>query len=176
MDKSAWRNKKMKYIARIDGLDFPVEILDDAHVKLGEQVLNVNFATVSGQPLYSLIVDGKSYEAYVYPEEHAWQVLLLGRSFSVTVEDEREKKLLNTYKKTSRTTDEFVLTAPLPGLVITIPIAEGQKVEKGQTLIVLESMKMQNELKSPRDGKISRLMVKTGESVEQKQYLLSVDT
>jgi len=58
--------------------------------------------------------------------------------------------------------------------VVAIPIAEGEKVEKGQVLLILESMKMQNELKSPRAGIISRLRVKPGDGVEQRQTLLSV--
>jgi biotin carboxyl carrier protein len=62
----------------------------------------------------------------------------------------------------------------MPGLVIGIAVNEGQPVKKGDLLIILESMKMQNELKSPRDGVVSRLRVKTGESVEQRQTLLSV--
>ena len=62
----------------------------------------------------------------------------------------------------------------MPGLVVAIPVTEGQKVTRGQVLLILESMKMQNELKSPRDGTISRVRVKTGETVEQKQTLLSV--
>jgi propionyl-CoA carboxylase alpha chain len=62
----------------------------------------------------------------------------------------------------------------MPGLVVAVPVNEGQKVEKGQVLLVLESMKMQNELKAPREGMVGRVRVKPGESVEQKQTLLSV--
>jgi biotin carboxyl carrier protein len=62
----------------------------------------------------------------------------------------------------------------MPGLVVSILVSEGQDVKKGQVLLILESMKMQNELKAPRDGKVSRIRVKAGESVEQKQALLSV--
>ena len=62
----------------------------------------------------------------------------------------------------------------MPGLVVTILVEEGQSIKKGQVLLILESMKMQNELKSPRDGVIGRLRVKAGETVEQKQTLLSV--
>jgi biotin carboxyl carrier protein len=58
--------------------------------------------------------------------------------------------------------------------VVVIPVEEGQEVKKGQVLVILESMKMQNELKSPRDGKILRIKAKAGESVEQKQTLLSL--
>ncbi len=62
----------------------------------------------------------------------------------------------------------------MPGLVVAVPVSEGQQIEKGQVLVILKSMKMQNELKSPRSGKVERIKVKAGESVEQRQLLLSV--
>jgi biotin carboxyl carrier protein len=62
----------------------------------------------------------------------------------------------------------------MPGLVVAVLVTEGQEIRKGQVILILESMKMQNELKSPRDGTIGRIRVKTGETVEQKQTLLSV--
>ena len=69
---------------------------------------------------------------------------------------------------------EFHLKAPMPGLVVAIPVNEGDKVEKGQVILILESMKMQNELKSPKAGTVGRIRVKQGEKVEQRQALLSV--
>jgi biotin carboxyl carrier protein len=62
----------------------------------------------------------------------------------------------------------------MPGLVVSILVEEGQEIKKGQVILILESMKMQNELKSPRDGTIGRIRIKAGETVEQKQTLLSV--
>jgi biotin carboxyl carrier protein len=62
----------------------------------------------------------------------------------------------------------------MPGLIVAIPVQENQPVEKGQVLVILESMKMQNELRSPRAGTIQRIKVKAGESVEPKQTLLSI--
>jgi biotin carboxyl carrier protein len=62
----------------------------------------------------------------------------------------------------------------MPGLIVAIPVEEGQEVKKGQVLVILESMKMQNELKSPREGTVTRLRVKAGDRVEQKATLLSV--
>jgi biotin carboxyl carrier protein len=62
----------------------------------------------------------------------------------------------------------------MPGLVVAVVVNEGQEVKKGQVLLILESMKMQNELKSPRDGVVGRVRVNAGESVEQRQTLLSV--
>ena len=164
----------MKYITTIEDKQFEIEVVDDRHVRVGGRLLEVNFESVSGQPVYSLILDGKSYESYVYSGDEDWQVLLRGRQFQVKVEDEREKRLKAAAGGGTAEGGEFHLKAPMPGLVVAIPIAEGQEVQKGQVLVILESMKMQNELKSPRDGVVSQIKVKAGESVEQKQVLLNL--
>ena len=62
----------------------------------------------------------------------------------------------------------------MPGLIVAVPVAEGQAVQKGDNLVLLESMKMQNELKCLREGKITRIKVKPGDSVEQNQILVTV--
>jgi biotin carboxyl carrier protein len=164
----------MKYITTIENKQYAVEIIDEKHVSVDGKVYNIDFEAVSGQPVYSLIVDGQSHEAYVQQGDDNWQVLLRGRLYPVTVEDEREKRLRAAAGGGVAETGEFHLKAPMPGLVVSIPVSEGQDVKKGQVLLILESMKMQNELKAPRDGKVSRIRVKVGESVDQKQALLSV--
>jgi biotin carboxyl carrier protein len=164
----------MRYIATVEDREFLVEVLDDHHISIDGKTYEVDFESVSGQPVYSLIVDGRSHEAYVQENDNVWQVLLRGRLYPVTVEDEREKRLRAAAGGGVAETGEFHLKAPMPGLVVSIPVAEGQEVKKGQVLLILESMKMQNELKSPRDGIVNRIKVKAGESVEQKQSLLSV--
>ena|SRR6266498_2473799 len=164
----------MKYITTVEGRQFVVEIIDEKHVSVDGKVYEVDFESVSEQPVYSLIVDGKSHEAYAAQGEENWQVLLRGRLYPVTVEDEREKRLRSAAGGGAAETGEFLLKAPMPGLVVAIPVEEGQAVQKGQVLLILESMKMQNELKSPRDGTVGRIRVKAGETVEQKQTLLSV--
>jgi len=164
----------MKYITTIGNKEFLVEILDEHHVSINGKTYEVDFDSVSGQPVYSLIADGKSHEAYVRESDDEWQVLLRGRLFPVKVEDEREKRLRAAAGGGVAETGEFHLKAPMPGLVVAVPVTEGQEVKKGDVLLILESMKMQNELKSPRDGTVNRIKVKTGESVEQKQALLSV--
>jgi biotin carboxyl carrier protein len=164
----------MKYITTVEDRQYLVEVIDEKHVSVDGKLYNVDFESVSGQPVFSLIVDGKSHEAYVQEGDDNWQVLMRGRLYPVKVEDEREKRLRAAAGGGVAETGEYHLKAPMPGLVIAVPVAEGQEVKKGQVLLILESMKMQNELKSPRDGKISRIRVKSGESVEQRQALLSV--
>lgn len=164
----------MRYITTVEDKQFLVEIIDEKHVSVDGKVYEVDFESVSGQPVYSLIVDGKSHESYVAAGDNDWQVLIRGRLYPVTVEDEREKRLRSAAGGGVAETGEFHLRAPMPGLVVAILVEEGQAIKKGQVLLILESMKMQNELKSSRDGTIGRIRVKAGETVEQKQTLLSV--
>ncbi|MEJ2706624.1 MAG: biotin/lipoyl-binding protein [Anaerolineales bacterium] len=165
----------MKYITTIGGREFEVELIDDDHVIVNGVTYAVDFNSIGNQPVYSMIVDGNSYEAYVYPDDEGWQVLLHGRLFPTTVEDEREKRLRAASGGAVAQRGEFHLKAPMPGLVVAIPVEEGQAVKQGDVLVILESMKMQNELKAPRDGVISRLRVAKGDSVDQRQTLLSVE-
>jgi len=164
----------MKYITSVAGTDFIIEIVDEKHVRVNDRLLEVDFSAVDGQPVYSLLIDGKSYEAYINQVDEKWEVVILGRQFSATVEDERERRLRAAGSASATGDTEFHLKSPMPGLIIAVSVTEGQIVEKGQVLAILESMKMQNELKSPKAGTVTRIRVKAGDRVEQKAALLSV--
>jgi biotin carboxyl carrier protein len=164
----------MRYLTIIKDQEFQVEVLDERHVVLNGEVYTVDFDAVNDQPVYSLLIDGKSFEAYVYPTLDSWQVLLQGRSYPAQVVDERELRLRAAAGARVSEREEFHLKAPMPGLVVAVPVKEGEEVKKGTVLLILESMKMQNELKSPRPGKVVRLRVQVGDTVEQHQTMLSV--
>jgi biotin carboxyl carrier protein len=164
----------MKYITTIGGKEYTIEILDESHVRVDGELYAVDFVSIAGQPVFSLLVDGQSYEAYVYLVEQAWQVLLRGRAYTAQVEDEREKRLRAASVEGLTERAEFHLKAPMPGMVVSVPVEEGQAVREGEVLVVLESMKMQNELRSPRTGTVVRLRIDIGDSVEQNETMLSV--
>ena len=165
----------MKYITTIDDKEFLVEIIDDRHVSIDGKIVEVDFESVQSQPVFSLIVDGKSYEAYVYDGEEDLEVLVKGRLYHSQVEDERERRLRAASGSGVVDAGTFHLKAPMPGLVVSVSVEEGQEVKKGDVLLILESMKMQNELKCPRDGVVGRILVGGGDSVEQRQKMLSVE-
>src|SRR4030095_11022789 len=83
----------MKYITTVEDKQYVVEIIDEKHVSVDGKIYNIDFEAVSGPPVYSLIVDGKSQEAYVQQGDENWQVLLRGRLYPATVVDEREQRL-----------------------------------------------------------------------------------
>jgi len=164
----------MKYITTINEQEYVIEIREDGYVTVNGKWYSIDFDSICEQPVYSLLLDQRSYEAYVYPGEDEWQVLLHGRFYPARVEDERERLLRATVQGEATEQAEFHLKAPMPGLVISVPVADGQAVQKGEVLLILESMNLQNELKAPRAGTVARVRVESGERVEQRQTLLSL--
>lgn len=164
----------MKYVTTVEGKEFTIEIIDEHHVILDDTPYEIDFVTVGDQPVYSLLVNGESYDAHVYPDDNLWQIMFQGGVYSADVEDEREKRLRAAMSGGVAEHQEYHLRAPMPGLVVAVPVNEGQTINKGEVLLVLESMKMQNELRSPRAGTVARLRVKPGDRVEQKDTMMSV--
>jgi len=164
----------MKYVATTGEREILVEIINEHQVNVDGVTYDIDFKSVSQNTGYSLLANHKSYDALVYESEEGWQVLLLGSQYIFRVEDEREKRLRASLGGGIPENVDFHLRAPMPGLIVALPVGEGQEINKGDVLVLLESMKMQNELKSPRSGKVKRVRVQPGDSVEQGDTLLSV--
>ena len=156
-----------KYITTIGEKEFEVEILGNDQVSVDGVVYTVDFESVSGQPVFSMLVDGKSFEAHVSQDEDAWQVLMRGALYRAHVRDEREQRWRGASGAGEGDGGEFILKAPMPGLIVQVPVSAGDEIKKGAVLVILESMKMQNELKAPRDGLVKRVEVQEGDNVEQ---------
>lgn len=132
---------------------------------------------VGGQ--YSLIIGGKSYQVFAHrinkPEEKngaTYEIQLAGQRFEVRVEDEREKALAGSVKSPHE--GEAMVRAPMPGLVLDVPMEVGASVARGQTVVVLEAMKMENDLSSPIPGTIKEVRVSKGQTVNQGDVLVVI--
>jgi len=165
----------MKYITTVGEKEYEIEILGDGRVRVDGVEYTVDFEPVSGQPVFTMLVDGKSYEATIHPEDNDWIVLLHGQRYSAQVEDEREKRLKAAAGAGEGGSGKYILRAPMPGLVVKVPVREGDEIQQDDVLVILESMKMQNELKAPRDGIVERVLVNEGDSIEQKTELIHVE-
>lgn len=163
----------MKYIATINDTEFEIEIKPDGSITINGEPRSIDFLHLD-EKLYSIITEGRSYEALVEHVEHHYDVLMGGKLYNVQVLDERAKLMANRHGGEFEQSGEISIQAPMPGLIVKVPVREGQTVTKGQTVVILESMKMQNELKTPRDGTVQRVSVKPGESVEQKRVLITI--
>jgi biotin carboxyl carrier protein len=165
----------MKYITTVDGTEYEVELLPDRRVMVNGREYMVNFQEVEGHLIYTLLVDGRSFEAHVSEDEDLYKVLIQGTLYSAEVIDEREKRLREAGGEVATANGDFVLDAPMPGLVVKVPVKVGDEVKTGDVLVILESMKMQNELKSPQEGRVSEVFIEEGASVEKRDALMVIE-
>jgi biotin carboxyl carrier protein len=164
----------MKYSTTIGEKTYIIEINRDGEVTIDGQSYPIDLRAID-EVTYSLLLENKSFEALVdMGSEEDVNVLLRGRLYAAQVMDERATRLSKASGGVAASTGEITVKSPMPGLIVAIPINEGDAVKKGQTLIVLESMKMENELKAPRDGTIGSIKVKMRQSVDQHQPLVVV--
>jgi biotin carboxyl carrier protein len=164
----------MKYSTTIGEKTYSIEINRDGEVTIDGQPYPIDLRAID-EFTYSLLLDNTSYEALVdMDSDEEVNVLLRGRLYAAQVMDERATRLAKASGGVAASTGEITMKSPMPGLIVAIQINEGDAVKKGQTLIVLESMKMENELKAPRDGTIGSIKVKVRQSVDQHQALLVV--
>lgn len=160
------------YVVRIGDEEYHIEILDDRHIRLNGEIVEVDLATLADSPLFSLIVNGKSYEVLATPQDKEWEIHLKGRTYLAQVEDEATHSLRKASNVGQTERSDYILQAPMPGLIVAIPVSKGQTVEANEPLVILESMKMQNELRAPHKGQVVDIYVQPGERVLQKQNLL----
>lgn len=161
----------MKYIATVNEQEIEIEVGQDREITVNGERYDVDFYQLPEGGLVSLLLNNSSYEAVVEARDDLWEVLLRGELYSVTVQDERAYRLAKARGGETAVHGEAIIKSPMPGIIIAAPVAVGDVVQKGDKIIILESMKMENELRSPRDGIVLRVQVKPGDGVEKGQVL-----
>lgn len=161
----------MKYVTAIGERQYTIEINRDDQITIDGVPHPIDLRAID-EATFSLIIDQASHEALVEASNGEIHVLLRGRLYAARVEDERASRLSRSAGGLHAGSGEVTLKAPMPGLIVAVAVTEGQAVTKGQTVVVLESMKMENELKAPRDGTITAIKVSPRQSVEQHQPLV----
>ena len=172
----------MKYVTTVGEHRFEIEIEERGTVLVDGEPHAIDLQEIVPSRLYSLLLDHRSHEAFAEraPEDDpcrpgaAFRVLLRGQLYEVQVEDERAVRLARGLGGFVPDSGEILIRAPMPGLIVDLPVAAGEAVAEGEVLVVLESMKMDNELRAPRDGTVARVHVTAGESVEGKQTLITL--
>jgi biotin carboxyl carrier protein len=160
----------MKYVTTIGERQYTIEINRDDQVTIDGAAFPIDLRAID-EATFSLLMNNASHEALVEKSNGEIEVQLRGRLYIARVEDERASRLSRSAGGLHAGSGEVTIKSPMPGLIVAIAVNEGQAVKKGQTVVVLESMKMENELKAPRDGTITSIKVSPRQSVEQGQPL-----
>ncbi len=164
----------VKYFSRVGQNEYEVEIIDDK-VYIDGELIEVDLRQSSGAELYSLLYNGRSFELLIEAERFNYGVTLRGERFEVQVEDERTRRLNIGRKMISLPEGELAVTAPIPGLVVRVLVEVGQSVADEEPLVLLEAMKMENEIRAPRSGVVKKIEIVTGQRVEQNSILLVLE-
>ena len=135
----------------------------------------VDFARIEGGPVRSLIVDGVSHRLIARRiGKETWDVHVRGRRVRADVVDERTRVIREMTGEGGAPLGPRPIVAPMPGMVVRVDVSEGDTVSAGAGLVIIEAMKMENELRAETDGVVTRVLVKEGEAVEKDQVLIDL--
>jgi biotin carboxyl carrier protein len=140
---------------KLDGRELPVDV------------------TAAQNGVLSLLLNGRSYEVKQEIAGNESNIVVGHERFSVSLRDPRSLPS----RRGAGTSDQGVkkITAPMPGKIVRLLASEGSAVQAGQSVIVIEAMKMQNELKAPKTGVMKKVMVAEGAAVDAGQTLAEVE-
>jgi biotin carboxyl carrier protein len=166
----------VKYFAKLEGLEREITVERKGKwllVRCGERNYAVDASVVGDGATFSMLVDGRSFDVVADVGRETVAVQLVGEQFHVHIEDERERAAHAVAG--NRVGGKREVRAAMPGIVVDVRVKEGDVVEEGQTLVVLEAMKMQNPLLAEGAGKVTRVVCKKGEAVAGGVLLLEIE-
>jgi biotin carboxyl carrier protein len=164
----------LKYFAHVEGrtLEIRVEenrlLVDGVHIEAA-------LSTLPGSDRHQLCLDGRSVSLSGRRGPGGWIIELEGRSFLVRVEDERVRHISQLAAAARPVTTEWDLRAPMPGLIVRVEVEPGEKVRVGAGLVVMEAMKMENELCADVAGWVASVEVEAGQTVNRDEVLLRLE-
>ena len=166
----------MTYDVIVDGKTHRLELTKGEKIwlcKVDDQLIEVD-AALTSRDVMSVLVGGDAYEV---KRERSLQgelhLVIGGARYAVDVQDPRSLRTRRSAGGAEAGPQK--ITAPMPGKIVRVIVAVGDEVEVGQGVIVMEAMKMQNELKSPKDGKVQKVLTSEGSTVNPGDTLAVIE-
>ena len=163
---------------RVDGEESILELdgqrLENPSYRIAGAIEGAGTASIAAiqEGVFSVLLDGKSCTARVLKRNGELEVWAGGRRYAIEISDMRDRPSSGTKQSVA---GPLELRALMPGKVVKLLVKAGMNVEGGQSLIVVEAMKMQNEMKSPKDGVVTKLYVSEGSTVAAGEPLIRVE-
>ncbi|RMG25991.1 MAG: acetyl-CoA carboxylase biotin carboxyl carrier protein subunit [Bacteroidetes bacterium] len=162
--------------ASVDDYSFELVYKDDAYI-LNGQTIRPDIRRINDK-LWHIIYENHSYNVFVHRVDTASktaEISINGKRATVSVKSRMQQLLEELGLNFQREEKLDDLRAPMPGLIHSIQVKEGEHVKKGAPLLILEAMKMENVIKSPGEGVVARIHVKEKDSVEKNELLISFE-
>jgi biotin carboxyl carrier protein len=165
----------MKYHVTIRSRTYVIDV-EGGTVTIDGESHEAHWAPVPGTPLSHLLLGGASWTLAAQPlESGRWAIGAVGERCEVEVVDDRTQQIEKlTGRGSRRIGSGDIVKAPMPGLVVRVDVTEGQEVAAGVGLVVVEAMKMENELRAPHAGVVRQVHVTAGTRVEKGAPLVTL--
>jgi pyruvate carboxylase subunit B len=165
----------MRYIVTVDGQTYRIEIAGD-RITIDDEVVSASMAGQADDPVRNLLLDGASHTFSARAEgQTQWQIELTGKRYNVEAADERTHSIRSMTTAAAARPKPHSVRAPMPGLVVRVEVTPGQEVMTGQGVVVIEAMKMENELRAAGAGIVARVLVAEGQTVEKGAVLIEFE-
>jgi pyruvate carboxylase subunit B len=166
----------VKYVVEIAGKTVDVDIDGDT-VHVDGQEVSARIADLPGTPIVLLTVGDAVYRVAASRGASKGRYTLAcdGRRYDAEALDERTRAIRDLSAAAAGPTGPAPLTAPMPGLIVRINVSQGDQVKAGQGLVVMEAMKMENELRAVAAGTVKAIRVTPGTAVERGATLVELE-
>ncbi|MEX2181103.1 MAG: biotin/lipoyl-containing protein [Gemmatimonadaceae bacterium] len=165
----------MKYLVDIAGARVAVD-LDGASATVGGSTSAVHLAEVAGTPVRLITIGGVQHRVVARRNGPKGRYILWldGWRFDVEALDERTRAIRDLGLATAAAAGPAPIVAPMPGLIVKVHVAVGDRVDAGQAVVVMEAMKMENELRAPSPGTVRAIAATPGVAVEKGAVLVEL--
>lgn len=166
----------MKYFVRVNDEDHEVA-LDASGVHIDGQDVAAQVMPIDGTPVRMVTIGDEVHRVVVRPgaSRGAYTLWLDGYRFEVEALDERTKAIRDLSGASAGPTGPAPLKAPMPGLIVRVHVQVGDQVQPGQGIVVMEAMKMENELRTTAAGRVKSIIVTPGTAVEKGALLVELE-
>ncbi len=165
----------MRYFVTVGDRTLEVELGPDG-VRVDGTPVEADLSRVPGTDVHSLLLDRSSRRLVVRRNGRGvWDLHLRGRGLRAEVVDERTRRIREMTGAGAAGAGPRPVRAPMPGLVVKVEVEEGREVRSGDGLVVVEAMKMENELRAEAPARVKRIYVTEGETVDKDQVLIDFD-
>lgn len=166
----------MKYIVVVDGTELEV-VVDGEHVSMAELSARARIEELESSPERVLMLDSEVHRVLARrgATRGRYTLWVDGARLEVEALDERTRAIRDLAAASSGPAGPAPLVAPMPGMIVRVNVSDGDAVQAGQGLVVMEAMKMENELRATASGVVSHVLVQPGTAVEKGALLLEME-